>query len=148
MEKGAVRVRALAFDVRQKVPPHLARARDPGDGAHRERCTRPERERARHATAHPVAVDAVVGERMLEAEECIRGDDGGAANRPRDYRVLGIEVEQRDVAERNGVAEWTEGQLLADVMRTVAEDRAPGRLDAARGILESQRNAAAADALR
>ena len=147
MQKGAIRMRALALDVREEVAPHLSAASDADDGADGERRTRPQRQRARHATAHPIAIDVVIGEWILEREERIPDDDRRAAPGAGDDCHRRVEIQQRDLAQRNFSAEHAQGQLLLDVVGSVAKDSAPDCLDTSIAILQGECDASTRELL-
>src|SRR5438270_4871915 len=100
-----------------------------------------------HASAHSFAVVFVIREGMLEAEECVPNDERCAAHRTGHYSVRRVEIDQRDFAHGNSIAERAERELLSDVVRAIAEDTAPYCLEAPGCILKRERYASTRDAL-
>ena len=121
MQKCAVRMRALALDVGEKVTPHLPWPRGTDHARYGERRLGSQRQFPRECTPYLLTLHGALRQRMLEANEPAADRDWTAFHVAAECSSSRAKIQEHDLAHRERRADRAERHLLPQIARPVAE---------------------------
>ena len=121
MQKCAVRMRALALDVGEKVTPHLPWPRGTDHARYGERRLGSQRQFPRECTPYLLTLHGALRQRMLEADEPAADRDWTAFHVAAECSSSRSKIQEHDLAHGERRADRAERHLLPQIARPVAE---------------------------